>query len=120
MVTEKVRAIAIALQKISHQKIELAEILGGRKLTDEEKDELYCASIKDQFALIFETCPEIRPQELYLAIQIEEIYSSENIYYAGQEVNHPPTEEEIQAHYINSDRPSRFREKFNEIFNLQI
>lgn len=119
MITFHTKCIAEKLESYARQKIDLAETILNKKLSTEECDELYCAAIKDQYALVFSTCPHISAQELYLALQIAEMSSPENIYFTGLHVNHKPTDEEIREHYINSGRPSRFREKFQSIFDNQ-
>ncbi len=115
MVTDHVREIARELEALGRQKIRLAEIILKRELSNEEKDELYVAAMRDQFCLIFEACPNISLQDLYMALQMEEMLSEENIYHAGNKLRRQPTDAEIKSHYIECGRPSTFNAIFKKL-----
>ena len=117
MVTESTRQIAKILEDIGRQKIKLAEVVSKKKLSEEEKDKLYAAAIRDQLGFVFEQCPSITFHEIYLALQMEEMYSDENVYYAGisLHLDRKPTNEEIRDHYLNCGRPNKFRLLFKQL-----
>jgi hypothetical protein len=117
MVTPKTRRIAKELENLGRQKIRLAEAVLEKPLPEDEKDKLYAAAIRDQFGLIFELCTEIKFHDLYMALQMEEMYSDENVYYTTKDLHldRDPTDEEIKDHYIDCGRPSRFRDLFKQL-----
>lgn len=118
-ITAKDKKVARLLENLGNIKIELAEEILERELSVEERDDLYCQAIKDQLALVFKDS-SIKPMNLFLALQIEEMFSQANIVFAELFFNHHPSDEEIQKHYTeNTDRTSRFREKFNCIFDYE-
>jgi hypothetical protein len=60
MITPQIRIIAKELENLGRQKIKLAEAVLERTLSEEEKDRLYAAAIRDQFGLISQVRPEIK------------------------------------------------------------
>lgn len=115
MVTEHLRHIARDLELLGQAKIKLAQTVAGKKLSLKEERALYATAIRDQFGLIFSICPQYKFHELYNALQMEEMYSDENVYYTGIELGRTPTEEELISHYMSSDRPKKFELLFKQI-----
>ncbi len=114
MITERIRAIARELENIGRHKIKLAELVLGKNLSSDKSDELYAAAIRDQFGLVFEGCRDISFHQLYIALQMEEMYSADNVYYTSQELGRTPTDNEIKQHYLDSGRPNRFNKLFKQ------
>jgi len=115
-VTAKTLKIAALLEEAANTKIELAEVIVGRDLSIDEREELYFSDIKDKLGLVFQYCPEINPLVLASALQVEEMMGSKHIYFTvlDNHLDRDPTKDEIRDHYIEK-RAYRFRENFEKM-----
>jgi hypothetical protein len=47
----------------------------------------------------------------YLALQIEEMHSPENKWFAGEKFGHPPTDKEAEMYYVENGGATGFAER---------
>jgi len=120
IISETLRFLARKIEDVARLEVKLQESQRNQQFSQEEKDEIYCNSIVRQLNNLFETIPNINRQEIYVSLQIEEIESEENIYFAGIELKKLPDTNEKGNHYVKSGRPRIFSQKFRFIFDQQI
>jgi|GEM_PF-5959451 hypothetical protein len=103
----EILSIANELEAIGQRQVRLAELVLQRQLEAEVKHKLHTAAVRDNFGMVFKTCPDVTFYDLFLALSLEEKYS-DDAFFSGQTLGYLPTEDETKNHYSNPQRPSKY------------
>lgn len=115
MITEILILFAEGVEKNVRLEIELEEFKSGNKLSDEERDDVYCQKVIAKFEKFITRLRKTNCSEadIYNVLQIAEANSEENEWFAGLHFAHSPNGEEKFDYYANhSQRPKIFEKKF--------
>ena len=113
------RYIAKKIEEVARKNVKLCELENRKQLSQEDKDKVYSDSVIYQVNELLSLSKDVNRQELYMALQIEEIESEENEYYAGLSLNRQPNKEEKAEHYCNGNRPLTFEQNFRFILSSE-